>query len=162
MGWQGEEKFGRGWRCCERCGNCGDEKTRAISGEGGSGEERLSERHVGNLGWRDYWGREDVQVVGDSPVREKTGKTGVGKEEWNGTGNREDSREDGREGTGNREGGREYEIGKRKSEGRNYDRGRRRRDVFLGGEWRREIGEEGEGRGGDEREVSSGRKTTGG
>ena len=107
------------------------------------------------MGWRENWGREDVQVVGDSPVREKTGKKGIGKEEWNGTRNREDSREDGREGAGNREGGRECEIGKRKSEGQNYDRRRGRRDVFLGGVWRREIGEEGEGRGGDEREVSS-------
>ena len=35
-----------------------------------------------------------MQDVGDSPVWEKTGKTGVGKEEWKGTGNREDSWEE--------------------------------------------------------------------
>ena len=42
--------------------------------------------------------------------------------------------------------------GRRGRSGRGVFRGRGRRDVFLGGEWRREIGEEGEGRGGDERE----------
>ena len=42
--------------------------------------------------------------------------------------------------------------GRRGRSGRGVFCGRGRRDVFLGGEWRREIGEEGEGRGGDERE----------
>ena len=42
--------------------------------------------------------------------------------------------------------------GRRGRLGRGVFRGRGRRDVFLGGEWRREIGEEREGRGGDERE----------
>ena len=36
--------------------------------------------------------------------------------------------------------------------GRGVFRGRGRRDVCLGGEWRGEIGEEGKGRGGDERD----------
>ena len=45
-------------------------------------------------------------------------------------------------------------VGLRGRSGRGVFRGIGRRDVFLGGEWRREIGEEGEGRGEDERENS--------
>ena len=109
-----------------------------------------------------------MQVVGDSPVWEKMGKTGVGKEEWNGTGNQEDSREDGREEAGNLEGGRECEIGKRKSEGLNYDRGRGRRETQVHGEdecerqWEGTVEEEMQlvVRGG-ERKVSVGREMTG-
>ena len=72
-----------------------------------------------------------MQVVGDSPVKEKTRKTGVGKEEWNGTRKWEDSGEDGQE---NVKSGRECEIRKRKLEGLNYDRGRGRRETQVHGE----------------------------